>query len=137
MILLNPDENLEAQQEPTVDEGYHRTIEDDPQHQVFPDDEVRRIEAQNLAEDDGRFAKNGIAENNQYGSILPKTLFEQQPEDPVDVMLRGFMDDEDEDQVDFSISASTLRNSKGLLSRSLRQKIMKESKKEDGDGSGE
>lgn len=79
-----------------------------------------------------RFAQNGIAENNQYGTILPVTLLTQQPEDPIERILKGdFLEEIDEN---FSINARTLYDEEGLLNRAERQRILASNKK-DGDGS--
>ena len=111
MVLLNPNEVQEPSFLPEAEEP--------PPPQIEPEIE--------------RFAHNGIAENNQYGSILPATLLTQQPKDPLEALLNGeFFSDEP----DLSITASTLYNEEGLLARAERQKIIEEYKKDD-DGSNE
>lgn len=81
-----------------------------------------------LESQDEKFRQNDIAEKNQYGSILPTTLLEQQPEDPYDRIfseLDGGADNE------FSISMSSFSDEKKMLSRSERFKILEKGRQDD------
>lgn len=116
MVILNGNESVE---EPLVrhqPEGYHESEPEEPEPEDF-------------------FVQNGIAENNQYGSIRAGILLEQQPADPMEKLIEADLTVNSEDN--FSINASTLYNEDGLLSRAERQKIMEETRKDVEDGSKE
>lgn len=111
VLSLNPREKLQPQPEGVQSPAYH---------------EPKGVQPE--APEDKSFAQNGIAEDNQYGSILPRTLIEQQPVDPYESML------DDDSEQDFSVSISTLQNEEALLARAERQKN-REKNKRDIDGS--
>ncbi len=61
-----------------------------------------------------QFAENGVTVQNQYGSVLPHTLLEQQPYDPE---IDFYKEPEN-----FSISAGMLSNTEAMLARANRMK---------------
>lgn len=75
------------------------------------------------------FAANGIAEQNQYGAILPSTLIQQQPKDPYIEALDSDIENS------FSVNSSVLYNEDALLDRMERQKIIEKNKRELDDSS--
>lgn len=153
MVILEPEKKVEVEPEPSRTTAYHVPIEASApprravdglepgeilgtEHVIKAHEEPDRLiispepELVKQEPEEG-FAQNGIAEKNQYGSILPATLLEQQPKDPMEKFLvDGILSD---DSDDFSLSANILRSEEYLLSRAERQKIMKGEE----DGSGE
>lgn len=109
MVLLNSNEIISNKPEADLKPAYTKEQED---------------AARKLQEQRALFAENGIAENNQYGSILPITLLQQQPEDPTEMNIS-----EEYSDVDFSISQATLYNEDALLAKADRQRIIDELKK--------
>lgn len=83
---------------------------------------------QRPTEKESAFQQNDIAEKNQYGSVLPITLLEQQPEDPYD---RIFQELDSYQDNDFSIAMGTFNDEEKLLSRSDRMKILDKGKRND------
>lgn len=115
MVILNWNETVKEPSEPPLPPEYHQ-----------PEPEEEELE--------GFFVQNGIAENNQYGSIRPGILLEQQPIDPMERLIEAGLIISEED---FSINASTLYNEDGLLDRAERQRIREETKREVENGSSE
>ena len=122
MVLLNPSdvekEKEKEKEEPTKTERYYEVVE--------PRGDMPHGNPDNINMDSmpRSFVQNGVAEQNQYGTFIPRTLLEQKPPDIVDLMMG-----EGTPQVDLSVSASVLSSEKALLARAERQKIIEKNKK--------
>jgi sRNA-binding regulator protein Hfq len=105
MVLLNSKQKVKSEEEDILVARYNKG-EPKPSVKVEP------------KPNEEKFVQNGISENNQYGTILPKTLLEQQPSDPFEHIF------DDETDNDFSISSSILYDDESLLDRAERHRIM-------------
>lgn len=126
MVCLNPEDIVEIPVDQPPRPEYHVPMERIKQPKPEPLPPI---------EEEEEFIANGVAEDNQYGSILPRTLLEQQPKNPAELFAGELSLGIEED--DFSISVGILRNEEGLLSRAERKRIMEETKREISDGSTE
>lgn len=119
MVLLNPDE---IQKQNTVPENSPRYNDIMESSNSMPHGDPDSIRNDPFLK---RFAQNGVAEQNQYGTFIPRSLIDEEPPDIVDLMMGEGTPD-----VDLSVSQSMLRSDEALLARAARQKIIEKNKRE-------
>lgn len=141
MVVLNFANNEKQQQEPSASVRYNDETHQIP-HQQSKVQKKTYAEMNILKEEvDEYFTQNGIAENNQYGSIKPGVLLEQQPKNPIEESDLDYFNRTNSNKYkydnEFSISVGLLQNEAALLNRSERMKILQEEREAQKNGSKE